>query len=249
MEKLVSIITPCYNSEKYLKATFNSIQNQTYQNWEWIIVDDCSTDDSIELIKSFGEDRIKLLANEVNSGASLSRNKALKSANGIYITFIDSDDLWESTFLEDSINFLISNNEVLVYSSYKRVDENLNHLLDDFQAIDKVDYNRILYNCPIPMLTSVYDSSVIGKIYFPNVDLREDHAMWIEVLKRTKYARAINKSLGIYRIRDNSVSRNKYKIAIKQFGLYYNYMNFNIFKSSFFTISWAINGLKKYGKF
>ncbi len=249
MEKLVSIITPCYNSSKFIQETYLSIVNQSYTNWEWIIVDDCSTDNSAQLIKDFKDNRIKLLINETNSGASISRNKALKNAKGTFITFIDSDDLWEPTFLEETISYLINNNEVLVYSSYKRVDENLNKLLDDFIAVDKVDYHRILLNCPIPMLTSVYDCSVIGKIYFPDVELREDHAMWVEVLKKTNYARAINKSLGIYRIRNNSVSRNKYKIAIKQFNMYYNYLNFNIFKSLYYTTSWALNGLKKYGKF
>ena len=249
MEKLVSIITPCYNSEQFIEETFRSIKNQTYSNWEWIIVDDCSIDNSLKIIQNFNDKRIKLLNNERNLGASNSRNKALNEANGTYITFIDSDDLWEPNFLEETINYLKYNDEILVYTSYKRVDENLNRLLDDFIAIDKVDTKRILLNCPIPMLTSIYDSSKIGKIYFPDVDLREDHAMWIELLSKIKYARAIEKSLGIYRIRANSVSRNKFKIGVKQFKLYYDHLNLGLFVSLFYTGSWALNGLKKYGKF
>ena len=143
---------------------------------------------------------------------------------------------------------MICNNATLIYSSYRRVDENLNHLLDDFIAIDKVNYQRILYNCPIPMLTSMYNSAEIGKIYFPDVPLREDHAMWIELLKKIDYARAIEKPLGIYRIRKNSVSRNKFIIAIKQFKLYYNYLNFNLIQSTYYTLCWALNGLRKYGR-
>ena len=141
----------------------------------------------------------------------------MNKAQGRFITFLDSDDLWLPNFLETTINYLIENNEELVYSSYKRVDENLKPLLADFIAVDKVDRNRILYNCPIPMLTSVYDSKRIGKIPVPDVELREDHAMWIDLLGKIKYARAINESLAIYRIRNNSVSRNKLRIAKKQY--------------------------------
>lgn len=248
MEIEVSIITPCYNSEKFIKETYDSIKNQTYTNWEWIIVDDKSTDQSVEIINSFNDDRVKLIVNENNSGAAFSRNIALKNASGRYITFIDSDDLWVDNFLTSVLDYLKNNNEELVYASYRRVNENLELLLDDFIAVDYINYNRILFNCPIPMLTSMYDSKRVGKIYFPDVELREDHAMWIELLKKIKHARAIKASLGIYRMRDNSVSRNKIKIAEKQFNLYYKYLNMNVFKSLYYTINWGLNGLKKYGK-
>lgn len=246
--EIVSIITPCYNSEKYIADTYNSIKSQSYKNWEWIIVDDCSSDKSVEIIKSFNDNRIKLIIQSKNQGAAYSRNLALNKAQGRFITFLDSDDLWLPNFLETTINYLIENNEELVYSSYKRVDENLKPLLTDFIAVDKVDRNRILYNCPIPMLTSVYDSKRIGKIPVPDVELREDHAMWIDLLGKIKYARAINESLAIYRIRNNSVSRNKLRIAKKQYNVYRYYLKMNFLKSSYYTFFWAINGLKKYGK-
>lgn len=246
--EIVSIITPCYNSEKYIADTYNSIKSQTYTNWEWIIVDDCSSDKSGEIIQSFNDNRIKLIIQSKNQGAAYSRNLALNKAQGRFITFLDSDDLWLPNFLETTINYLIENNEELVYSSYKRVDENLKPLLTDFIAVDKVDRNRILYNCPIPMLTSVYDSKRIGKIPVPDVELREDHAMWIDLLGKIKYARAINESLAIYRIRNNSVSRNKLRIAKKQYNVYRYYLKMNFLKSSYYTFFWAINGLKKYGK-
>ncbi|WP_413531743.1 glycosyltransferase family 2 protein [Empedobacter brevis] len=246
--ELVSIITPCYNSEKYIAETYESIKNQSYTNWEWIIVDDCSTDNSVELIREFNDQRIKLFVQENNLGAANARNLALSKVSGRYITFIDSDDLWLPNFLETTVDYLKKNKENLVYTSYKRVDENLQPLLEDFIAIDKVDYNRILYNCPIPMLTSVYDASVIGIVKFPEVELREDHAMWIELLKKIKYARAIEDSLAIYRIRENSVSRNKLNIALKQYDVYRKFLKMNFFKSAYYTFFWALNGLKKYGK-
>jgi len=248
MEALVSIITPCYNSEKFIQETYESIKNQTYNNWEWIIVDDCSTDNSVEIINGFKDERIRLQINSTNSGAAISRNKALEMAKGRYITFIDSDDLWLPQFLEKSIAYLKNNKTELVYATYKRVDENLNPLLNDFEAEDLIDYKRILFNCPIPMLTSIYDSQRIGKITFPDVELREDHAMWLELLKKVKFARAIKEPLGIYRMRENSVSRNKIFIAKKQYSLYRNYIKLSIFKSMYYTLHWGINGLKKYGK-
>ncbi len=246
--ELVSIITPCYNSERFITETYRSIKEQTYPNWEWIIVDDCSTDDSVKIIRSFDDQRVNLLIQQSNQGAASARNLALSQAKGRYITFIDSDDLWLPGFLETTINYLNDNNENLVYTSYKRVDENLEPLLEDFIAVDKVDYKRILYNCPIPMLTSVYDSSVIGIVKFPKVELREDHAMWIQLLNKIKYARAIEESLAIYRIRENSVSRNKLNIALRQYDVYRKFLKMNFLKSSYYTFFWAINGLKKYGK-
>ena len=162
--ELVSIITPCYNSEKFIAETYQSIKDQIYNDWEWIIVDDASTDKSVEIIKSFNDDRVKLFEQKVNKGASEARNKGLNLAKGRFITFIDSDDLWLPNFLEKTINYLTNTKEELVYASYKRVDEDLQPLLTDFIAIDYIDRNRILYNCPIPMLTSVYDTERIGKI-------------------------------------------------------------------------------------
>lgn len=246
--ELVSIITPCYNSERFITETYQSIKEQSYPNWEWIIVDDCSTDDSVQTICSFNDERIKLIVQKSNQGAASARNLALSKAKGRYITFIDSDDLWLPKFLETTINYLKNKNESLVYTSYKRVDENLEPLLEDFIAVDKVDYKRILYNCPIPMLTSVYDSSVIGIVKFPKVELREDHAMWIQLLKKIKYARAIEESFAIYRIRENSVSRNKLNIALRQYDVYRKFLKMNFLQSSYYTFFWALNGLKKYGK-
>ncbi|WP_068596085.1 glycosyltransferase family 2 protein [Vaginella massiliensis] len=245
---LVSIITPVYNSAAFIKQTYESISAQTVTDWEWLVVDDCSTDDSVKIIKSIADDRIKLIVLNHNSGASEARNQGLKQVEGRYITFIDSDDLWKEDFLEKSINYLQQHNEALVYSNYERVNDELVKILPDFEAVDYVDFKRLLYNCPIPMLTALYDKEKVGLVKIPDVPLREDHAMWLDIMRRIPHARALNEALGIYRIRDNSVSRNKIKIAFKQFDVYYRYLNLNVFSSVFYTICWAFNGLKKYGK-
>lgn len=250
MNDLISIITPCYNSEKFIEETIQSVLNQSFVNWEWWIIDDCSTDKSIEIIqKHLTDKRINLIQLSENSGAAVARNKGLENANGGYITFIDSDDLWDSIFLEKSYNYLKKNQEELVYASYKRVDEDLNPLLNDFIAEDQIDYNRILYNCPIPMLTAMYDARRIGKVIIPDVELREDYAMWIEVLKKIPKARAISETLATYRIRKSSYSRNKIKILKKQFAVYYDFLGLSLLKSTYYTLHWALNGIRKYEKF
>lgn len=245
----VSIITACYNSEKYIEETIESVLNQTYIDWEWIIVDDCSKDDSVKIIEKYEDDRINLIVLNENAGAAEARNVGIKKAKGRYITFIDSDDVWLPNFLETAFNYLKDNGEELVYASYKRHDEDLTPMLNDFIAEDKITFKRLMYNCPIPMLTAMYDSKRIGKIVIPEVDMREDYAMWFEVLRKIPQARAIQESLAIYRIRKSSYSRNKFLILKKQFNVYYNFLSLSLLKSTYYTIHWALNGMKKYEKF
>ncbi|MGM5629355.1 glycosyltransferase family 2 protein [Apibacter raozihei] len=246
----ISIITACYNSDNYIMKTIESVLAQEYTNWEWFIVDDNSSDNSVNLIKSVTDKRIKLLKLDFNHGAAKARNIGLKLAKGRFITFIDSDDIWFPDFLITAKNFLVNNNEELVYSSYKRYDEDLNPLLPDFIAEDNITYKRLLNNCPMPMLTTMYDSQRIGKIFIPeDVPKREDYAMWINVLKKIPSAKAITKPLAIYRIRNDSYSRNKFKITYYQFLVYYKFLKLSLPKSIYYTLKWGLNGLKKYGKF
>src|SRR5690606_22137147 len=178
----ISIVTACYNSEKFIQATIQSVLEQTFENWEWIIVDDCSRDNSVELIHQHQDQRITLIALNENVGAAQARNIAVEKARGRFLTFLDSDDVWLPKFLETAVNYLKNNQEELVYASYKRFNEDLKPLLEDFIAEDKVTYKRLLFNCPIPMLTAMYDTQRIGKIPIPEVDMREDYAMWLNVL-------------------------------------------------------------------
>lgn len=245
---LISIITPCYNSENYIAETILSVLNQTYAHWEWWIIDDCSKDGSVQIIKEFNDPRIHLIVSEENVGAAEARNIGIRNAKGRFITFIDSDDVWLAQFLEKAVNYLVDNKEELVYGSYKRHDENLEPYLEDFIAEDHITYDRILYNCPIPMLTSMYDTQRIGKIEIPEVDMREDYAMWIEILKKIPKARAIKETLAIYRIRKNSFSRNKFLILQKQFNVYSKYLRLSLFRSTYYTLHWAFNGMRKYEK-
>lgn len=244
---MISIVTPNFNSAKYLPETISSVLLQTYKDWEWIIVDDCSIDNSCEIIQEISDERVKLIKLNKNSGAAIARNVAISIAVGRYITFLDSDDIWNSNFLEFTLNFMKENNYELVFSSYHRKNENLKLAYTDFVVPNKVDFKRLLFNCPIPMLTSIYDTKRIGKIAIPtNAGKREDYAMWLDILRKIPFAYGIREPLATYRIRDNSYSRNKLNMARGQFSIYYNFLGFNPVKSLFFTTFWAINGFLKY---
>lgn len=249
MSAKISIITPCYNSGKYISETIESVLNQTYTDWEWIIVDDRSKDDSVKIIKEYQDKRITLIALDQNVGAANARNIAIEKSEGRYLTFLDSDDVWLPHFLHTTIDYLIKNKEELVYASYKRHDDDLNPMLDDFIAEDNINFKRLLYNCPIPMLTAMYDTQRIGRVMIPDVDMREDYAMWLDVLRKIPLARSIKEPLAVYRIRESSYSRNKFLILKKQFMVYYKFLNLSLLESTYYTVHWAMNGLKKYEKF
>lgn len=223
MNDLVSIIMPNYNCEKYLDETINSVINQTYSNWELIVVDDKSTDKSVEIISSYSKNdsRIHLVVNDVNSGAAFSRNKAISMAKGKFISFLDSDDLWKKDKLEKQIRFMINNNIGFSYSYYDRINENsepLNMLITGPKKIGK--YKMFRYNY-IGCLTVIYDSEKVGLISInPDLKSRNDYAMWLKVIKKTKcYLFAEN--MASYRVRRGTLSHSGIKKSIKnQYKLY-----------------------------
>src|SRR5690554_4575467 len=140
MNDLVSIITPTFNSEKYIQQTIQSVQNQTYQNWEMIIVDDCSSDNTIQIVEDIQntEPRIILIKSDKNSGPAVSRNKGIEKAQGKYLTFLDADDIWFEDFIQNSIDTIQKTGIHFVFSSYKRSDENLNFVFSDFIVPENV---------------------------------------------------------------------------------------------------------------
>ena len=146
MSDLVSIITPVFNSENFIEATLNSVKNQSYNNWEHILVDDCSSDHSAKLIEELAkkDSRIKFVKLTENSGPAVARNKAIDLAKGRYLAFLDADDIWFDFHLKNSLDFMKSNDYDFVYASYKRSDENLNFIYPDFEVPSKVTYSDIL---------------------------------------------------------------------------------------------------------
>lgn len=245
----ISIITPCYNSAEFLDETIQSVINQTFTDWEWIITDDNSSDNSVEIIKKYNDPRIKLIELKQNEGAGKARNYSLEKAEGRFITFLDSDDIWHPDFLEKMIGFMKKNNTELAYSSYARCDEKLTPILSDFEADTEVTFENLLQTCRLSLLSSMYDSQRVGKFFFPKGSKREDHIMWLNLLKKIRVGKPLKQTLAKYRMRTNSVSRNKKEMAVEQFLVYYKFMDFSLIKSLYYTTLWAFNGFKKYSKF
>lgn len=244
----VSIITPCYNSSKFLQETINSVQNQTFTEWEWIITDDRSTDGSVEILKSVQDPRIIIIEAEKNGGAGHARNLSLEKATGRYITFLDADDFWEPHFLEEMLRFMKCENAELAYSNYARCNEQLVPQIADFRADTVVTFSNLLKTCRLSLLSSMYDSQRVGKEFFPEGSKREDHVMWLNLLKKIPQGLPLPKTMAKYRMHPTSISRKKTNIMKDQYLVYRDYMGFSTLKSWYYTANWALNGFKKYSK-
>lgn len=244
---LVSVIMPNYNSEKFIKDTIDSVLAQKYQNWELIVVDDCSTDSSLEIIQQYEDSRIRIIRNTVNSGAAVSRNNAIEAANGRWIAFLDSDDLWDSDKLTAQLAFMNENNCSFSFTHYSVLNGE-NKLITEFSpAKDVYDYNTILKHCYIGCSTVIYDREKIGKVYMPtNAMKREDFACWLKILKSGENAVCFHECLTTYRVHSSSVSSNKFRIVKYQWNVYRNVENLSILKSTFYMFHWAIKGVLKY---
>jgi len=247
LKDLVSIITPSYNSDKFISKTIESVINQTYDNWEMIIVDDCSPDNSNEIIEEYikQDNRIKLIKLDKNSGPAVARNTAIKKAKGRYIAFLDADDLWLPDKLEKQLNFMNTNNLEFTYSAYKLIDENDNDL-GVFSPPALANYNSLLKTNFIGCLTAIYDTKKIGKMYMPNILKRQDYGLWLKILKEIKTTKGIIEPLAMYRIRKNSVSSNKLKAAMYQWKIYRDVEDIGFFKSLYYFANYIYFGLKKY---
>ena len=244
----VSIITPCYNSAPFLKETIESVINQTFTDWEWIITDDKSSDNSVEIIREINNPKIKLIIAKKNGGAGHARNLSLEKASGRFITFLDADDFWEPNFLEEMVSFMKKENAELAYSNYSRCDENLQPKIEDFKADKIVTFSNLLKTCRLSLLSSMYDSQRVGKEFFPEGSKREDHVMWLNLLKKIPEGKPYPKTMAKYRMHASSISRKKTNIMIDQYLVYKDYMKFSTLKSWYYTANWALNGFMKYSK-
>lgn len=210
---LVSIVMPSYNSEEYIKASIESVLNQTYSKWELLIVDDCSTDETVEIINSFKDERIKFFQNEANSGAAVSRNKALREAKGQWIAFLDSDDLWLPTKLEEQLLFMVNNDYFFSFTDYRICHngtwENVIHT-----GPNKVTYKKIKKYCYFSTITVMYNVNRVGLIQIGNIRKNNDYAMWLQALRKVDAYR-YQKCLSYYIKHDNSISSGKKTSLIK----------------------------------
>lgn len=243
----VTIIMPSYDSEKFIIESVESVLAQTYSNWELIIVDDCSPDDSNRIITKYvdNDSRIKLIKLQKNSGPAVARNTAIEAASGRYIAFLDSDDVWLPNKLEKQIKFMQDNDLAFTYSSYKLVGED-NEDLGLFITKDKISYFDMLKTCSVGCLTAIYDTEKIGKQYMPLILKRQDYGLWLKILKLIGETKGILEPLATYRLRKNSVSSNKVKAAKYQWKIYREIEKLSFLKSLYYFAFYAYNGVTKY---
>ncbi|UBZ15863.1 glycosyltransferase [Flagellimonas marinaquae] len=235
---MVSIVTPVFNSQKYISECISSVLDQTYKNWEHILVDDCSTDNSAHIIKGFAEkdNRIIYVKLSKNSGAGVARNKAIELAKGNYIAFLDSDDLWTPFKLEKQISFMKTNKHAFSYSDYYVINENFKTPLYLVKAPKKVDFKKMRRNDYIGCLTAIYDVSYFGKKYMPIIRKRQDWVLWLNLLKETDYAYCLNEPLAFYRIGNQSLSSSKFKLLKHNFNVYYIELGYSFVKSIYHIV-------------
>lgn len=221
---LISIITPCYNAAQYIEETIMSICQQTVSDWELIIIDDASHDTSVEIIKKIiaKDKRIKLIEREKNEGAGYARNEGLRIARGRYIAFLDSDDVWLSDKLEKQINFMQKYDYAFTHTAFRRI------YLKDFKVVKEIDvqvpqsssYHQLLKKNTIGCLTVMIDTQKTGPIQMVNMRRRQDYALWLELTRRGFSAHGLNEVLAKYRVRNDSISSNKFTVAKQNWRVY-----------------------------
>lgn len=211
---LVSIITPTYNCGRFIAETINSVLAQTYNNWEMLIVDDCSSDNTKEIVEQFKDSRIKYFCLEHNSGAAVARNTALRMAKGRWIAFLDSDDLWLPEKLERQIKFMEDNNYVFSYHKYEEIDETSMPLGKIISGPKHINNYGMIYYCWPGCLTVMYDAEKVGLIQIENIKKNNDYAMWLKVSKKAT-CHLLPLVLAHYRKRAGSISNSNYKTLIK----------------------------------
>ncbi len=214
MNDLVSIIMPSYNTASYIKESINSVFEQTYTNWELIIVDDCSTDNTDEIVASLDDIRIHYIKNEKNSGAALSRNKALREAKGRWIAFLDSDDLWMPDKLEKQIQFMENNHYHFSYTGYCEIDEQSRPNGRQVTGPKVISKTRMYNYCWPGCLTVMYDANTVGLIQIADIKKNNDYAMWLKLCRKEK-CYLLNNNLAKYRKRTGSISNHSYRALIK----------------------------------
>lgn len=246
-EYLVSIVTPVYNSARFISETIDSIQSQTYSNWELLLIDDCSSDNSYEIIKNYmkDDDRIKYIKLEKNSGAAVSRNTGIKNAKGRFIAFVDSDDLWQSKKLEIQVKYMLKNKIAFSFTSYRYMKEDGTLTNKIAKAPNKINYNGLLKNTIIGCSTVLIDRYIMGDFTMPLVRRGQDTATWLQLLKREKYAYGINEALVNYRLVGNSISSNKIKALKRTWNTYRNVEKLGLLKSSYVFCFYVFNAIKK----
>lgn len=246
MKPVVSIITPVFNGAGVIWQAIESVQSQTFKDWEMIIVDDCSTDDTSAVVKQYAvsDSRIHLFSQVENGGPARARNSALRAATGRYIAFLDSDDLWLPRKLELQLAFMREKSAAITYTSYRRFTEDSEKPGHLISLSHSFDYRGLLKNTGIACLTVMVDQELTGSFEMPLVR-HEDYALWLGLLKRGFVAHGLQLDLARYRVAQVSVSGNKFKSASWVWNIYRNVEHLSFPYAAWCFLNYGLNAYKK----
>ncbi|SUP44754.1 glycosyltransferase family 2 protein [Veillonella criceti] len=248
---LVSIITPCYNGARYIGETIDSVLAQTHTNWEMIIVDDGSKDDSAQIIKEYVEKdpRIKFIQQK-NAGSAAARNNGIRNASGQYIALLDADDIWLPDFLKKQIKYMKDNDGICVAGSYGLIDEHSKDILSPVQVKEIITIKDMRVRGQVGCLTGLYDCSKYGKIYLKEElrSLRDDYAYWYDIVSLEGVIYGNPEILAKYRVLSNSTTGNKIKLIKPQYKFYRNYLKEGRIEAFINLIRWGSVGIKRFFK-
>lgn len=247
IQETVSIITPSYNANGYIDQMIQSVQSQSWEDWELLIVDDCSTDGTREKLQHYAEldQRIKVFYLSENSGAAIARNRGLQQARGRYVAFLDSDDAWKPDKLIKQLNFMQENAYAFTFTSYELMDQNGVPINKKVTAPQKMTYDDLLKNTIIGCLTVMIDRESIGDIQMPNLKTRQDMVTWLSILKRGFTAYGLDEVLAYYRIGNASISKNKIQAFKTNWYVYRKVEELNMLKAGWCFSHYAFNAIAK----
>lgn len=246
-DNLVSVIIPTYNSEKYIEETLNSVLNQTYGEFEIIIIDDCSKDNTFEIVKEYEKkySNIVCLKQEQNKGVAEARNRGIKKSRGRYIAFLDSDDLWHEKKLEKQLKLMKEKRVFFSYTAIEMIDEDGKILKEKREVKEEIDYNFLLKNTMIATSSVIVDKLKYGEFQMPLRRSGQDYATWLQLLKKGK-AYGINEVCVSYRVRKGSLSSNKIKSIKQVYDIQIKEERIAKVKAIYNCLLFIINALKKY---
>jgi teichuronic acid biosynthesis glycosyltransferase TuaG len=247
---LVSIIVPVFNAEKYIEATMDSVRDQTYANWELLLVEDCGQDGCREIINKYIKDtddeRIRLICQPANKGAAKARNRALSEASGRYIAYVDADDLWEKNKLEKQLAFMKEKNASFSFTGYEFADEDGRGTGKVVRVPEKMKYKDALKNTTIFTSTVMFDTEKISRDMLEMPDIKsEDTALWWKVLREGYTAYGLDENLVRYRRVGKSLSSNKLEAVRRIWNLYRKSEHMGIIRSVYYFCFWAVHAVKR----
>lgn len=243
---MISVVMPAYNAERTIREAIDSILTQSYRDLELIVVNDCSQDGTKGIIEEYvrADERVRLINNEVNSGVSVSRNKAVAAAKGEYIAFLDSDDIWKQGKLEKQLKVMEDNNAVLSYTSSAFIDQDGKPYNYVMEAEEKTTLDTLLRKNLISCSSAMVRASVMKKIRMPGDRMHEDYYVWLKILKKYKYAYGVKEPLLIYRLSSNSKSSGRIKSAVMIYNTYHA-VGYNAAEAGFLTLRYTIHSVSK----